>query len=409
MAVTALLEDNLDIDITDGDSTSAGSAEENDATVRSQPDHPESYPHVCSDENGRALESASELRLVATDAPTSSAKCSTARVSNQSAGVSEKEGGRYCGGHDIALIIEDLVNDLDMSEENILTLLCYLELHPNRLLQVLEPVKSTCTLKFYGGIAQMKKVAQKVPAVAAAAATISSNSSYEKKSSNTLTFSAVKVADRMGWDLDPLSKELRALQWNTSLAALGAGEASLGQSGILVEFSDLSLHVRAPGDFSPEQRDQVCDFLEERIIMEEQSQLRKLSTIYSVLKHFASSERQSVLELKGVIRSYFQDSSERFRSLVQELGSGLDVAAATVLQNKLVNWENVSRDIRTFVGIHREHSFTGRNVARIFHGIDSPCFPASVWGRERRFWRKHLDVDFNALRKFATQELVKLR
>ena len=48
-------------------------------------------------------------------------------------------------------------------------------------------------------------------------------------------------------------------------------------------------------------------------------------------------------------------------------------------------------------------------MARIFHGIQSPNFPAKQWGRVFRFWRKHLDVDFNFLVKIATEEIVSMR
>jgi ATP-dependent DNA helicase Q4 len=48
-------------------------------------------------------------------------------------------------------------------------------------------------------------------------------------------------------------------------------------------------------------------------------------------------------------------------------------------------------------------------VARIFHGIPSPNFPAQVWGRVRRFWRVHLEVDFNVLVRLASEEVLKMR
>lgn len=67
-------------------------------------------------------------------------------------------------------------------------------------------------------------------------------------------------------------------------------------------------------------------------------------------------------------------------------------------------------DIRGFYNLYgQEHALTGRAIARIFHGIASPCFPATTWGRVRRFWRSHLDVDFNALMKIATRELIAYR
>ena len=58
----------------------------------------------------------------------------------------------------------------DAKEECIQTLLCYLEL--KGWLEVKGTKKDLCTLKCYGGPRQLRALAQKVPAVAAAAASI---------------------------------------------------------------------------------------------------------------------------------------------------------------------------------------------------------------------------------------------
>lgn len=344
----------------------------------------------------------------------------TANGNKQSGNQVKNEGRRSCSGHDVAMVIDELVNELDMREENIVTLLCYLELHPNRWIQVLQPIKSTCSMKFYGGHAQLRAVAQKVPVVAAAVA-INAKKSEQSNKSNALVFSVVEVADRMGWDLDPVCSELRALQWNTSLA-VNSSHASLSQSGILVEFLDMSFHIRSPGDLTPCERDKVCDFLEDRILAEEQSQLQGLSMVYYALKKVSCAKfwqcdddvkQESDLELKKIIQSYFEDSTDQTKKELEKLTQARNkdsVATSTCASAaQHVNWDLVARDIRTLVSIHHDHSFTGRSLARIFHGIESPCYPASVWGRDRRFWRKHLYVDFNSLRKFATKELLSLR
>lgn len=326
---------------------------------------------------------------------------------------------RLCGGHEVAMVTESLIQELDMREENIATLLCYLELHPQRWLEVLQPVKSTCTVKFYGGHAQLRAVAQKIPPIAAAVShTTTTPASFKK--SNSVTFSVVEVADKMGWDLAPVCRELRALQWNTSLSR-DHSLTGLGQSGILVEFTDLSMHIRAPGDLSDEERDCVCDFLEDRIQAEERSQLQQLQFVYDSLRSVSLSEywqcaddvdKESDTQLKDIVRSYFEDSCDKTKQELAALTKARKDSKripSSLTPNDHVNWDIISRDTRALLGVHHDHSFTGRAVARIFHGIDSPCYPAEVWGRDRRFWRKHLDVEFNSLRKFATKELIRLR
>ena len=67
-------------------------------------------------------------------------------------------------------------------------------------------------------------------------------------------------------------------------------------------------------------------------------------------------------------------------------------------------------DVHSFIATYgHEHSLSGRAIARIFQGISSPCFPAETWGRVRRFWRSHLNTDFNQIRLLATKELIKFK
>ena len=70
---------------------------------------------------------------------------------------------------------------------------------------------------------------------------------------------------------------------------------------------------------------------------------------------------------------------------------------------------HVRGDVRQFLCTHTDQKFSGRAVARIFHGIASPCYPAQVWGRDKRFWRARLDFDFNKLLEIATEEILRLR
>ena len=183
----------------------------------------------------------------------------------------------------------------------------------------------------------------------------------------------------------------------------------------------MSFHVRAPGDLTDEERDSVCDFLEDRIVAEERTQLTQLHTLYSLLKSVSCSEywmcseeadKISDEQLKQIIQKYFSDTNDATQKELENLTTARVTGSAVLpvdFRDSHADLGYVARDIRALTSIHHDHSFTGRAVARIFHGIDSPCYPAQVWGRDRRFWRKHLEIDFNCLRKFATRELLNLR
>uniref|UniRef100_A0A8B9H1W6 DNA 3'-5' helicase n=1 Tax=Astyanax mexicanus TaxID=7994 RepID=A0A8B9H1W6_ASTMX len=78
--------------------------------------------------------------------------------------------------------------------------------------------------------------------------------------------------------------------------------------------------------------------------------------------------------------------------------------------SKLKDWEQQIRaDVRGFLASQSEEKFSGRAVARIFHGIGSPCYPAQIYGRDRRFWRKYIQFDFNEIIRIATQEIIRTR
>lgn len=66
-------------------------------------------------------------------------------------------------------------------------------------------------------------------------------------------------------------------------------------------------------------------------------------------------------------------------------------------------------DIKRFVYTYQtEAKLNGLIIARIFHGIGTPRFPNEVWGRNRQFWRSHLDFDFEKLVKIATEQLLSM-
>lgn len=59
-----------------------------------------------------------------------------------------------------------------------------------------------------------------------------------------------------------------------------SGARSKGKSGVVVEFGDLSFHLRAYGDLSDEELDSVCDFLHRRVVAREKAALGQLRACF---------------------------------------------------------------------------------------------------------------------------------
>ena len=71
-----------------------------------------------------------------------------------------------CKGHEVTIPIDELTRSLDMSEESIFTLLCYLELQND--LKLMGTRKDTCILTWNGGQAKLRRLERKYPIIAAA-------------------------------------------------------------------------------------------------------------------------------------------------------------------------------------------------------------------------------------------------
>jgi len=228
---------------------------------------------------------------------------------------------------------------------------------------------------------------------------------------NSISFSLVGLSDSMGWESHIVRSELRDLQYNDRQT----GSRSGANSTVLVEFSNPAFHLRSPGDLTAEEQDSVCDSLYKRVKKQEELDIKKLHLLHSLLQSVAyddiydcfsgGDDGQNQVMLKSLIHQYFE--GELDSEHLSQLGiSPLEVASPETspdLRNE------ICQSIHALVTLHTDQKFTGRAIARIFHGIASPCFPAVVWGRQPRFWRKHLDVDFNLLCQIATRKLVELR
>ncbi|KAK5911139.1 hypothetical protein CgunFtcFv8_005341 [Champsocephalus gunnari] len=106
------------------------------------------------------------------------------------------------------------------------------------------------------------------------------------------------------------------------------------------------------------------------------------------------------LRLKDLLSDYFDKRRDLSQMLAPVYIEELD-------KYKFSDWENQIRaDIRSFLSNRSDEKFSGRAVARILHGIGSPCFPAQIYGRDRRYWRKYIQFDFNQLIRLATQEII---
>ncbi|XP_073338845.1 ATP-dependent DNA helicase Q4 isoform X2 [Pagrus major] len=308
---------------------------------------------------------------------------------------------RVCHTHERAIPIQETVEALDITEEGVETLLCYLELHPQRFVELIHPTLSVCKISCYDGPRQLQKITKICPPVAVVLAR-RRMAGERVESCDQVEFDVVEVADTMGWQLPMVKRGLRQLQWSS------AG----GRSGIHVEFSSISFYFRSYGDLSDVEMDRVCQFLHNRVQNQERTQLYQLTACFKAFKsvaflHVSSCvddlDESRSLHLKSLLSEYFDKRRDRSHTLAP-------VDVEELEKYNLLDWENQIRaDIRSFLSNRSDEKFSGRAVARILHGIGSPCYPAQTYGRDRRYWRKYIQFDFNQLIRLATQEIIRFK
>uniref|UniRef100_A0A3B4FPV7 DNA 3'-5' helicase n=1 Tax=Pundamilia nyererei TaxID=303518 RepID=A0A3B4FPV7_9CICH len=306
---------------------------------------------------------------------------------------------RVCHTHERAIPIQETIEALDITEEGVETLLCYLELHPQRFVELLHPTLSVCKVSCYDGPRQLQKITKICPPIAVVLAR-RRMAGERVEQCDQLEFDVVEVADTMGWQLPLVKRGLRQLQWTG------------GRSGVLVEFSSPSFYFRSYGDLSDEEMDRVCQFLHKRVQDQERTQLYQLTACFKAFKSVAfcsvlscvdDLDESRSLQLKSLLSEYFDKRRDGDHALKPFDLEELD-------KYKLLDWEDQIRaDIRSFLSNRSDEKFSGRAVARIFHGIGSPCYPAQTYGKDRRYWRKYIQFDFNQLIRLATQEIIRFK
>ncbi|CAI9612088.1 unnamed protein product [Staurois parvus] len=286
---------------------------------------------------------------------------------------------RTCHRHERVLPIEETVQALDVREEGIETLLCYLELHSSHWLELLHPTLSVCRVTCYSGPRQLRGIAHSCPPVAVALAR-ERLSGVDHTHTSSVEFNVVEVADFMGWEVVLVKRGLRNLQWNSSSSG---GFRGTGRSGVLVEFSALSFHFRSYGDLTDEELEDVCDFLHHKVSSREATALRQLKSCYRVFQSVtyrssAACAEQVNLERSAQLKAHILEYFEGRNPLNDE---GRENAEEELSKEKAEDWlAQLSCDVRLFLSIHQDERFSGRNLARDFSWDRKSMLPSTgLW------------------------------
>ncbi|CAK1556266.1 unnamed protein product [Leptosia nina] len=304
----------------------------------------------------------------------------------------------HCLGHEVGIPIESTVEELDLPSENIATLLCYIELHPKHYIKVLNNAYVMCKISSYGGPTKILQAAKNCPPLAMAYL-IAGKANSNIVSQSVLEFNVIEVAAAIGWESGMTKYHLKNLEW-----CISSGVSR--RSALKVEFNTLGFKVKARGDLSSCELDTILNDLHNIVYNLEKQMLYQLEEIYDCFKKNCSKSNEVLIYGDTLLK----EKSDRLKSIINTYFEREDnnTPMPIVLTQRPINIEQVTADVRALIATYKDCKFTGRSIARIFQGISSPNYPAIVWGR-CRFWRSHLEEDFNGIIKIATQQIIQMK
>ena len=254
----------------------------------------------------------------------------------------------------------------------------------NGLVRVLPDMRATCELSFHG--ASPESLASTCPLVAAVLGL------GVKPKAGTYRFSVAAAARGMKSGLEEVGAQLQALSAN--------GDAAYRLSDRAVGYEILRA---PPADLRP-----LASALTQHLAAVERSAVHKLDTVYAALERAANAEDDDAqsASLRQTLEAYLRDPGGGMSSV------HLSGVIASEAPRGLV------ADVRELL-THRSGGKAGgagcmsaRAVARVLHGLGSPAYPAAEWRRKEKaghLWEKHSKVDFGAIVRVASEELLAMR
>merc|ERR1712223_2066062 len=166
------------------------------------------------------------------------------------------------------------------------------------------------------------------------------------------------------------------------------------KSGILVEFSELSLHFEMRKDPSEADLEEIQNYLYKRSVAREIAELENLKGLFNAFRKVSFLAGNMPSE-KEDTENFEEQPETKVEVRVNELTSKSDKLKIFLKEY----FDNTTSAVESALS----------NLENKDNGSLSPNFPAKQWGRVRRYWRAHLDIDFPVICKIATQEVVRLR
>ncbi|KAL5035021.1 hypothetical protein BDV3_004500 [Batrachochytrium dendrobatidis] len=311
----------------------------------------------------------------------------------------------------LILPIQNLESQLDIRESVISTMLSYIELSDtdNPPIKVFPTLSSTYTL--FCSKAKLETLAESSDVIRWARV-------HGSTIKYGLEFDTLKVAESAGVEPSTVATELWKYQASKELK-FNSGDKAFN---ILVN--------RAWTDANEKQAflDGLCDSLFKKMSAIESASAWKLDYLYETL--YAAIRDPLDMDTSLPSNSITNESE----SAANTLAESLPIAQQTLMNSIMLYFQlpeigkdqlegdkwgfrdpeliekqklakiNVEISIKSFVKAHLSEVTSGRAVARIFHGLSSPKYPAKIW-LSNKHWNSHPYYNFKDLARLASKAM----
>jgi ATP-dependent DNA helicase Q4 len=292
--------------------------------------------------------------------------------------------------HNIGLPVDELVEFLDITEETITTLLCYLQ--AANYIKLYRNNYKTCTVRTYKGLSYLKNdLAKTNPFVQVL---LKNRVKGGSSSSNVEEFDVdiMEICDDLQADYATVRQELRKIQWVTD-----TNGKFVGKSGVGIELRSMSFCLVRKCVSDDNELDVMYDYLWDRVSKQMNSTYvnfkalykilseNSLSTVGEYLDHFIRDDNENITrsndngngskvnkvqKYSDTIKINCNDYFNNRMNINQfTLGFNFNCESDISESMKQVEMSRLTDDINRFINTYaHEMKLNGHVIAKIFHG-----------------------------------------
>ncbi|KAI8901459.1 hypothetical protein BC833DRAFT_617614 [Globomyces pollinis-pini] len=296
-------------------------------------------------------------------------------------------------------IIKTLEKQFDIKKESLMTILSYLEIRFQDCIQILPNLDTQYNLYLINGT--------KVDELYELNSTFYSLFKLSSKSRGGFEFDIVQVSN----DCNVLPRDISSLLWNLQMKKKIRFTTDLNAIQIQTNHVDWKRNYKSIDNFY----ETITDWLIEKLTSMDQIRVLKLDEIYDCFYNVAMESHTTIEsyedneliarqeQLVDRLKDYFARSNDDEMKASKEKNKWGFKDPYLIEKQKQCQM-SIEIAIKQFVRTHLDILDCGDNVARIFHGIPSPKFPAFEWNTNE-YWGKYSFYNFKDLTRMASTVL----